>query len=394
MLLFDTIIRTDPHHARSDESLYAFLDRVDTPFWERVRVLLNDWFSRLPESEQRDIRGRFQSKTQRQAWAAFWELYLHELFLRLGFNIEHHPVLPSSSARIDFHLTGNEQDFYVEAVIVAEPDEDDRANRLNAAIRDAIDKIPSGDFFVFLEVPRAGNSYPPFRRMIHELTAWLNTLDADAVTITGEQSAYIDASLPRFDWQSGDWKLEFTAMPKKLEARQKPNGGTFGGGPIQSRWVDDYVAIGTNLRRKARKYGRLNKPYVIALMSARHTTSLDHLLRGVFGHTYEHPGMVLAGNVPQGWPAEGLWLSHNGPTYSEVSAVLAVMNLMAWNVPRTEPLILYNPWPTHALTRELPFRTVAIDMQTGYSEWTQATKRIAEIFNLPTDWPGGEPFPS
>lgn len=392
MELFRGKARIDPRPARHHESVYAFLDRVDTPFWEGVRVLLNDWFSHLPAPEQKDIRGRFQDKMRRQVWSAFWELYLHELFLRLGFTIELHPVLPESSAKPDFRLSRAGQQFYVEAVILAEPDEEERAERLRAAIHNEVDKIPSGDFFVFLDARREGNTHPPYSKLIRALRNWLYTLDADEVTTSQDGSQGGFASLPHFTWISGDWELEFAAIPRKPEARLHPLGGTFGGGPVHGGFVNDHLAIETNLKEKARKYGRLDLPYVIALMSVRVTTSMDQLLRGVFGHAHERPNMVLAGKVPDGWPAEGLWLGHDGPRYCEVSAVMAAATLLPWNVPRTEPLILRNPWAIHPLTVQLPFKTAAVDMQTGHLNWTPPAREAAEIFGLPADWPGGTPF--
>ena len=394
MLLFGTKLRTDARPKLHHESLYDFLDRVDTPYWESVRMMLNDWFSHLPKSEQPDIRGRFQGKARRQTWAAFWELYLHELFRRIGFTIEHHPMLTNSSAKTDFRLTDAEHDFYVEAVIVTEPEEEERAERLRSAIRDEIDKIPSGDFFVLLDARREGNTHPPFRNLIRDLTDWLKTLDADEVTAAHDDSGGGLASLPHLDWKSGDWELDFTAIPRNPEARLNPRGGTFGGGPVQGRWVDDHLAIKANLRRKTRKYGPLNKPYVIALMSTRITTSTDEFLRGMFGHAYEHPDMMLAGKVPDGWAAEGLWLGHDGPQYREVSAVMAATTLLPWNVPRTEPCIVRNPWATHPLTVPLPFETATVDMKMGRLQWMPAKQHAANIFNLPANWPGGKPFPN
>jgi len=48
--------RTDPSGMRHDEDWFSFLDRVDDVGCTRVRQLLNDWFSELPERKAKAIR--------------------------------------------------------------------------------------------------------------------------------------------------------------------------------------------------------------------------------------------------------------------------------------------------------------------------------------------------
>lgn len=52
--LFDDLKREDPSPARPGEDSFAFLNRVDTPFWAKVRRLLEEWFGHYP-AEGRDV---------------------------------------------------------------------------------------------------------------------------------------------------------------------------------------------------------------------------------------------------------------------------------------------------------------------------------------------------
>jgi hypothetical protein len=45
--LFDDIERTDPSAAPRGESHFAFLNRIDRPYFAAVRDLLENWFTRL-----------------------------------------------------------------------------------------------------------------------------------------------------------------------------------------------------------------------------------------------------------------------------------------------------------------------------------------------------------
>jgi hypothetical protein len=85
------------------------------------RAVLEDWFSRWPTDSRPDLRARLRAKDDGQFLGAFWELYLHELHLRLGFECERDPELPDSPRRPDFLVHGAGGSFYLEATVVGYP---------------------------------------------------------------------------------------------------------------------------------------------------------------------------------------------------------------------------------------------------------------------------------
>jgi hypothetical protein len=102
--LFDSCERVDGRPASNMESSFEFLNRVCSPWWDRVRCELEQWFVDYPANHQRDLRGRFRSSKADQHWPAWWELYLFRLFTHLQYEIEVHPKLESSNAKPDFYL--------------------------------------------------------------------------------------------------------------------------------------------------------------------------------------------------------------------------------------------------------------------------------------------------
>lgn len=86
MTIFSVTTRTDPSRANHGESQFQFLDRVSGSFWDQVRDLVEDWFSRLCPDAQADVRSRLRSRDNRQSKGAFFELYLHECLLRMGYS--------------------------------------------------------------------------------------------------------------------------------------------------------------------------------------------------------------------------------------------------------------------------------------------------------------------
>lgn len=118
MTLFDDIARTDPSPASATEPSFTFLNRVASPHWGEVRALLERWFARFPAEHADALRDSFRSPLAGKHYAAWWELYLHELFTRLGYRIEIHPELPDSARRPDFGLRRGDEQLYVEAAVV------------------------------------------------------------------------------------------------------------------------------------------------------------------------------------------------------------------------------------------------------------------------------------
>ena len=91
MRLFDDVERTDLEPAELTEPKFSFLNNAGGACWEAVRNELESWFARFPPEHQKHLYTRFRNKRDAHHLAAFWELYLHELFSRLGFRVQVHP---------------------------------------------------------------------------------------------------------------------------------------------------------------------------------------------------------------------------------------------------------------------------------------------------------------
>lgn len=84
------------------DSNFQFLDRVSGPYWDQVPGLIEEWFARLCTDARADVRSRLRSKEDRQYNGAFFELYLHECLLRMGYTVTCHRALEETSRRPDF----------------------------------------------------------------------------------------------------------------------------------------------------------------------------------------------------------------------------------------------------------------------------------------------------
>ncbi|WP_084434776.1 hypothetical protein [Kibdelosporangium aridum] len=115
--LFDDMVRVDDTPARHAEGSYAFMNRVNQPFWRRVREQLEIYFQNYPKDDALDVANRFKDDDPQQHYAAWWELYLFALYSRLGYSVTPHPDVEGTTKKPDFMLTRGDQEFYVEGAV-------------------------------------------------------------------------------------------------------------------------------------------------------------------------------------------------------------------------------------------------------------------------------------
>jgi hypothetical protein len=195
-------------------------------------------------------------------------------------------------------------------------------------------------------------------------------------------------------WLYPEWRIRFTAMLITDRKFLKSNPRIILFGPSGFRIVDDHTQFGDSLRRKASRYGELDKPFVLALQCTRIATNDGELALALFGGTtggkYSTNG-VLPGDMPD--DMNGLWASRNGPRARGISAVLSGLHIAPHTVASASPKLFLNPWATMPLEFELPFQKIELNTNTGVLETTQATMPIHKFMGLSSDWPKSTPFP-
>jgi hypothetical protein len=95
MSLFDDLMRVETRPKRQNEASFDYLNRSARPGIAAIRLLLEGWFVRLPDSGKADLRARFRKREEVSHLGAFFELFCHELLCRSGYEVEIHPALPN-----------------------------------------------------------------------------------------------------------------------------------------------------------------------------------------------------------------------------------------------------------------------------------------------------------
>jgi hypothetical protein len=100
MVLFEKIERTYTRPSDHNENPYEYYNRSARKDISIIRETLNEWFRKYPNDEKLNLKNSFIKKFD----DCFYELFLYQLFTRLGFDIQIHPDLPNTSKKPDFLL--------------------------------------------------------------------------------------------------------------------------------------------------------------------------------------------------------------------------------------------------------------------------------------------------
>ena len=330
--IFSKFSRTYNGPAIHTEGRFHFLDRSARPEAERVRQQLDRWLDAYPRLHREELASRIRSPIDAQFYSAVFELYLFQLFVRLGYRTIVHPHPPGTNEKVpDFLLIDSDaNEILVEAVLATEESDTERAERARLdTVCAALDKIESPDFFAMVRIDGSPQRPLPGHHWRSTVEEWLFSIDYASVlqVATSNTSLLLDL-LPSMSLHDGEFSLTFTVIPKKPEARGKENHRFLGGFSHPARWVQSWKAIQKSVRKKASRYGQINKAFIIAINALGEDVDDDEECQALYGH-------------------RGLWRSEATLAHTRVSAVLLAQHLLPWTVGSTVLKVCHNPGATH-----------------------------------------------
>ncbi|WP_147299962.1 hypothetical protein NR756_04805 [Alloalcanivorax xenomutans] len=309
-----------------------------------------------------------------------FELLLHEAFHRLGHVLEPHPELKNGkTSRPDFLVTTREGgEFYLEAVLVSEDNDMDNAGqaRIDMLI-DALNQAPHRNFALSFECTGYPSTQPSSNQLLKELHTWLDELDPDRIREQG-----LDATAT-FRWSHEEgWEAVFMPMSLQKEMRGQSERLIWienGRGGIVDRWSP----IHRSLRKKGNKYGKLDKPLLVAVNTDSLFLTKDDEEQALYGQELiafdpERPARLIRAR-------NGLWTGGARPSYQRISGVLIFNNLDLPSIPRVRPTLYFNPWTQHVLPdsmKEWP-HAIANNNELRRSQGISVEK----LFGVSANWP-------
>lgn len=339
----------------------------------RVRAVMEGWLSRYPEVHRDGLVARLRSNIDEQHRSAFFELFIHELLIVNSFTImEIEPTLQHTTKKPDYLVQAPDGGrAYVECVIAwgKSPAETAATNRLNQALR-AVDTYPCETHFLDLHVRGSPDSPVPINQMKAAMKAWGDQLKP------GE-------SAPPFTYSFGGMRLMLTAWPKNTPKAGRAIGVRHF--PVETVTTDGNLKAA--IEGKAKRYGELDLPYIVAANSDAFFQTESDVLDVLMG-TLGVAGVMMKDGMSKMEhyrEPNGIWRGPNGPRNQVVSGVLATKGIHPWNFANKTARLVRNPWAARPLP---PFPLGVDETNPVDGKWTSTDGKTAgAILGLPEHWP-------
>ncbi|TKT92644.1 hypothetical protein [Dyadobacter frigoris] len=330
MELFDRKDRENLNYAKNRHSTYRFYDGSAKEEFVRVRERMNDWFSYYPSDHQGQLKSDFKAQFD----SAYFELFIHELFLKQGFNMKPHVSLDASTKTPDFLAVKEGLEIYIEAKVATDLTEAEVALRNRQDILlDSINEIPCKDFWLSINRLEFKTSRNPKTATIkaHIRDSFQDLRDE----LKGFEGSQNNPDFIRDYFYSDDClDLEYALYPSTVEPEP-----LIVSQPPVAFWGGSDESIRKAVSNKARRYGLLDKPFIICInaISYKYTTARD-AFNAIFGnHWVTEDGIEVIHHSD----VNGIF-NNTTPKFTTVSAVF-ITRTSPHNAHCTEHWLLENP---------------------------------------------------
>ncbi len=389
-MIFSNTLKTYDGYKKHSESDFEYLNRSRRGHSKCIRETLNSWFEQYPDNERPDLLSRIKSSDNYQHSSATFELYIHALLTKLGYEIEVHPKTNNSKAsRPDFLVCDSKGfEFYVEAVQSTGIKQDERSgeNRLNVVL-DCINKITSHDYFLKVNYNGLPPSSPSSKKLRSELERWLNNLDYKSVCDAIDREGF--ENLPKYTFVHEGWKANFSVIPRSPEHRAVPLENIIGTLTPGAKWLNSGKYIRNTLLKKGRDYGELDRPFLIAINANGTGSDRISVMEALFGKEQFLFTRVSDTNEPEMRRAEnGLWFGPEGVRYKRISGILIGSGISPWTFGVKGMTLYKNPWANRELSGAI-FSLPFAEPSENKMKWHTGI-HPKEILKLPSGYPGIE----
>ncbi len=384
-MLFSDLQRSAHGPRLYAEPSYDYLERSARPEAAKIRILLEQWYSAYPDKEKAELKARIQSRDESLFGSATFELFLFALCRSIGFHVVVHPKLPSGKATPDFLLSDSRgKDLYLEAVLASDVSHKARAaGKRKNALLDSINKLESPNFYLGINSRGDPASPPNGRRLKADLEKWLSTLDPDEVIQDLDVSGH--EVLPKFEWSHQGWEIQFEAIPKSPERRNTPS-RVIGFIAPEGRYLSTWTSMRGAVISKGRKYGKLDKPLLIAVgVQSWHVHRIDEMQALIGQEEFVFNSHNLTKKPVIRRRPNGAWVGPRGARYTRISGVWFFHGFDPWTIAKQKANMYLNPWAEQQLPKTiLVFNYFKAEKHTmRLHEGTS----VREVLGLDTTWP-------
>ncbi|MFD0798121.1 hypothetical protein ACFQZJ_11670 [Maribacter chungangensis] len=374
--LFVDKIRDYDGYSDHNEYTYDFLDRSSKKEFGEVRDLLNDWFSIFPESEKAEIKSRIRKDFD----STFYELFLYQLFHRLGFDILVHPKVPKSKKRPDFLVTKNDLELYVEAkVITGKSKAEESFERKRNEFYDALNKLNFDRFLISLEtLIFKTDKQPNSKKFIKNIQTKIEKLNPDKISESinsGEIS-----TLPKIEYEDEYIEAKVGIIPLIKEASSEKHKSPIGMYPMESFWGNGDNLLKKAINDKGKYYGELDKPFIVCINTIDFKTVVKSDVDNAIWGSKALSWSTNPENKDKKWirKLDGTFLNNKGPRLKNVSGIVFT-RVIPFNIKNADFVLFKHPFSTNK------FDFDKLNLEYEYVKEGQILKKegqnLSDIFN-------------
>ena len=380
MRLFDENIKRKELTSETPfKSLFQDINLYDGYGTDRIRNELECWFRKYPDDDKHELRARFRSDDDliHNHEGAFFELFLHELLNRLGFSLTVHPNISGTDESPDFLACRDDQRFYLEATVSGLKSGTFATNRNEQDVLEKLNTLTSPHFRITFDMQGKLLRTLGRNKVVSPIKKLLDSHDPDEVQRQIDKHGR--GRSPSESIQDGDWIFEAWLSPIPPDKRDRSLKRPLILGRHRAKWLDCVTPVRKTLREKAKKYGNLDVPFIVAVHTCdNHYQSPMHDMEVLFGNEQlyyfkDHPDLPLQ---PDRKP-NGVWWRD-----SKINAFWSFQRIDVWNMRHSASACLYlNPWKGHVLLPYVMYGLPHAKVNGGVMEWLEG-EDIREIMEI------------
>ena len=381
MRLFENKQRKFQGPADENEKTYNYYDRSARKDIGKVRDLLENWFNNLPDEEKYETKERFKKSFD----SVFYELFLYNFFLKLGYEIVIHPIVKETDKRPDFLIKKNDLEIYVEAKISEDKSAAQKSfENLTSRFYEKLSKITS-DYFIFHieQLNIKTTNQPSTQELTAKILEKLATLNHDTELEKAKTKNF--NNFQKINFENNEINISIIFLPVNVDAIGNAR-RSVGITPIETFIGGAEEAIRESIRKKSKRYGKLDKPYLICVNALSIKSSSLHDIDSAIWGSLAISFSTNPENRDEKFirNADGIFYSKGAKRILNVSGVM-VNRIFPNNIPDSKYWIFAHPFTENPLDFKrfgLPYcyikESQVIDKE---------SQDLGDIFELPINWP-------
>lgn len=339
--LFDKTTEIIVGPSSNNENSFNYYHKSNRKDIQIIRETLEKWFSEYPELEKLELKNRFKKDLD----SAFYELFLFELFNKLGFNIEIHPKLKDTNKRPDFLISKDDFQAYVEAKICFDKTETEMAfEKRQNEFYDKLSKVRIKGFLLRIEeLNFKTQKQPRVKELISKIELEVSKHEPKEITERMEKLGF--DGCPNIDFENKDLKIRVQPMPLIESQKDKISKNPIGMFPIETFWGGGENSIRQSILKKAKRYGKFEIPYLICINALGKKTSgkidIENVIWGSLKYTFSTNPENRDGKMTR--VRDGVFYNSGKAKLTNVSGIM-VTKVFPSNIPNANYWLFENPF--------------------------------------------------